>query len=849
MSLHILDDRLAARLLKRCGVFVLSTLLLGACASASGSEHAGTLKFFNRFCVECHGAKTPKAGVALHELPVAPSSDDELKQWNLILEMLESGAMPPDGKTQPSDDERKAVVRWMKARFREAVAGLKDDDSEPVARRLTNFEYQNTLRDLLGFELNLAKYLPDDPAKPYRFNNTAEFLLMGGEQLERYEANAKRAMAAAIVDVEKPEVHKARREWKGEQGQSNELAIEGGKRGSPKEGLSVKKWPDNGSYRVRIKTSGVFPDGTTEMPLRLIMGYSLAGDIGAAPFEPVGTIRLTKDENESRVYEFRGRIENHPWEPERKYRRGGTRTGNLVTIPAAMVVTPQNLFDDGTLNDKLDVATRPRAVIEWIDFEAPFSESWPPEHHSRILFDSPLRDSDRDAYVIQVLKRFLTRAFRRTVTATEIDRYVRIHKIYAARAETLEQSMRSTLAVALASPNFLYHVSAAKGSSRHFEIANRLSYFLWGSMPDDALFELAAEERLDDPQMIGEQIRRMLADNRSRDFVRNFATQWLALEKCRTVPINTKSFPRFLHLVSRGQHTGEEVPFRPTIRDDMVDETVAFLTELIARNESLLNIVDSDFAMLNERLAAHYGVEGVRGHELRKVSLEPDSRLGGILSQGSVLIGTGTGSAPHPIYRAVWLREAILGDEVKDPPADVPALEDSAGASAETASNIKDLLRQHRQKTSCNDCHARLDPWGIPFEQYNAIGRFQPMVPADGTRVRGFDKAKHKDLAGYNAYLQEINTVEVDAKSKLPGGPQVDGLDELKAYLLEERSDEIATNVTRRLLSYSLGRRLTWRDHLVIEELVEKAKTNNYRLQDLIISICQSDLFLKREEQ
>ena len=819
------------------------------CSSATAAdEQVATATLFNRYCVRCHGAETQKADVSLDELPDAPSTDSELKRWKLILEVLDSGTMPPDGETQPSGDERKAAVKWMEERFREAITGLNVVKSAPAARRLTNFEYQNTLRDLLGIELNLAKYLPDDPAKPYQFNNIAEYLLMGGEQLERYEENAKRAMAAAIVDVAKPEVHKARREWKSDK-DPTELAIEGNKRGSPAEGLSIKKWPDRGGYRIQIRASGIFPDGTSEMPLRLIMGYSLAGDIGTSPFESVGTIRLTKDDNEQRVYEFRGRIENHPWEPERKYRRGGTRTGNLVTIPAAMVITPQNLFDDGTLNDGLDPATRPRAVIEWIDFEAPFSETWPPEHHKKIMFDSPLRESDPDAYVKQVLERFLRRAFRRPVQAGEVGRYARIHQIYASRRSTLEESMRSTLAVALASPNFLYHAPDGSGSSRQYDIANRLSYFLWGSMPDDTLFELAADGRLDKEAVIAEQVCRMLTHSHSRGFIRSFATQWLALEKCRTIPINTNLFPRFLHLVARGQHTGEEVPFLRTVRDDMVGETIAFLAELIDRNESLLKIVDSDFAMLNERLAAHYGVAGIRGHELRRVQLNPDSRLGGILTQSSVLIGTGTGSAPHPIYRAVWLREAILGDEVKDPPADVPALEDSAGESGETASNIKDLLRQHRQKTSCNDCHARLDPWGIPFEQYNAVGRFQPMVPKEGTRVRGFDKAKHKDLAGYNAYLQELGTVKVDARSKVPGGPQVNGLDDLKAYLIAERADDIAANVVRRLLSYALGRQLTYRDHFVVEHLVENSRTSGYRLRDLIVSICQSDLFLKRTKK
>lgn len=266
--------------------------------------------------------------------------------------------------------------------------------------------------------------------------------------------------------------------------------------------------------------------------------------------------------------------------------------------------------------------------------------------------------------------------------------------------------MRRTLAVALTSPNVLYHITAKDDAHRQFEIASRLSYFLWGSMPDQQLFDLAAKQRLRDPKVMTAQVQRMLKDRGASDFIRNFTSHWLSIAKVKTVPINTDLFPRFLHTIKRGERSGAEVPFRPTIRDDMFDETVAFVAELISSNADVSNLVDSNFAMLNQRLAAHYGVEGVRGHRLLRVAIKPTHRLGGLLTQGSILVGNSTDSAPHPIYRAVWLREAILGEEVKGPPADVPALSDSIGKSAEKAVTIIDLLRQHGRKASCNECHA-----------------------------------------------------------------------------------------------------------------------------------------------
>ena len=364
-----------------------------------------------------------------------------------------------------------------------------------------------------------------------------------------------------------------------------------------------------------------------------------------------------------------------------------------------------------------------------------------------------------------------------------------------------------------------------------------------GSLPDRELWELASSGNLKDPLVIAEQVRRMLADPRSDDFVSNFTNQWLSLPKMKTVPINRDLFPRFLYYVEAGERAGTEKPYIPTIRDHMLDETVAFVAELIRRNASITNLVDSDFAMLNQPLAAHYGVGGVEGQRIRPVPIKPEHHLGGLLTHGSVLIGNGTGSAPHPIYRAVWLREAILGDEVKAPPAEVPALSDSAGDSADQALNIKDLLALHRTAESCNDCHVRLDPWGIPFERYNAIGKYQPLVPKEGIRIRGFDRKKDNDLAGYAEYLESVNTQEVQAESRVPHGPQIEDMAQLKAHLLMARKHDIAENVVRRLLTYGIGRQLNYRDRYDVEDILAQSSGQGFLFQDIIVLICQSDTF------
>ncbi len=842
--------RAATRLLATLGFGALAGTSLGASPIPSGPDgyRAGIQPFFEANCVKCHGPEKSKGKLTLHNIDGDLAAGKELPRWEDILDVLSSGEMPPEDEDQPSDADRKAVIAWIDGGLRGQVEKGAEEAPVTTVRRLTNFEYQNTMRDLLGFELDLANNLPEDPKKPYHFNNTSEFMLLGPEQVDRYLENARRAMASAIVDPGKPEVH--RKSWTFEpnkntlgESQPDEIGVFGGNRRSVSNGVVLNDWPKTGEYRIRIKAAAILPPGFEEVPLRLVMGSTLRHDAGTGDYYPVGTVNLHNDVDHLREYEFRGRIENHPFQVGLVTDRGQQ--------PPTMQIYPQNLFDNGELNDhrrsafdstwQLDV---PRAVVRSIEFESPVTDVWPPEHHTRILFDSPLRTSNPKAYVRAVLEKFMSRAFRRPATAGELDRFASLHDLLAPEFETFEAAMRETLSMVLISPQFLYHNTSGDGvTPPQYELASKLSYFLWGSMLDWDLLWLADKGGLNDPKVLEKEVRRMLADERSKGFVRNFTNQWLSIEKMKAVKINQNLFPRFLYTVHVGERKGQEVLFRPTIRDYMQEETIGFVAELIKRNASVLNFVDSDFAWLNEPLAAHYGIAGVKGNGFRAVPIKPEQHLGGLMTQGAMLVGNATGSAPHPIYRAVWLREAILGDEVSPPPAEVPALSDSAGAAAETAVSIKDLLRLHRKQESCNDCHSRLDPWGIPFEQYNAVGRYQPFVPKDGTTVRGFSQGKDRGSADYEAYLKTVNTVEVDSKSRVPLGPEVNGVRELKDYLLRERKDDIARNLVRRLLAYAIGRDLTYRDRFAVEKLLKDSKANDYRITDMIVSICLSDIF------
>jgi hypothetical protein len=825
-------------------VYIFSVFAWASTAFAN-LTHESVQSFLKENCIRCHGPEKSKGKVTLHNFGEDAFAEKNLDTWERVLEVLESGEMPPDDEDQPEDNDRLSVSNWINEKLRTAVFDSKKEAKVPLVRRLTNFEYENTIRDLIGFQIKLIDNLPKDPVKPYHFNNTAEYMLMGPEQVDRYLENARKVMASAIVDSQKPEVHKNRQEWKPhglDKGMAlDEIGLWGNRRHSPSTGMGVKEFPKRGEFVIRFQASAILPPDIKAAPLRLIMGQHININSSTQQVEPVGTVILSNSPDEPKVFELRGRIENFPF-----------TVGRLIKgrqQPDALHITPQLLYDDGTLNDVGYYAgrsrglTMPRAIINWMEFEAPIVDVWPPEHHTRILFESPLRESDPDAYVSEVIRRFTSRAFRRPSTDEEVQRFEKIYQLVLPELKTLEAAMRETLAMVLVSPQFMYHTVADGVTSPQYETASKLSYFLWGSMPDHELFQLAAEGKLMEPKVLETQVRRLLSDDRSQAFAHNFTMQWLSLAKMKTVPINQQLFPRFLYYVQRGERAGTEEPYRPTIRDYMLLESSGFFAELLRQNAPASNIVDSDFAYLNQPLAAHYGISGVQGNEFRLVRLKPEDPIGGMLTHGSVLIGNGTGSAPHPIYRAVWLREAILGDKVADPPADVPDLTETAGESAEKALTIKDLLVLHRKKESCNDCHFRLDPWGIPFEHYNAIGKYQPKVPKEGTRVSGFNPEQHRDLDGYAKYLDSINTQQIQANARVPNGPEVNGMEELKAYLLKERMEDVAKNILKRLMTYGIGRELETSDRFAIESIFEDSAKTGHKLQDMIVLVCKSELF------
>ncbi|MDB4362184.1 DUF1592 domain-containing protein [Akkermansiaceae bacterium] len=409
-----------------------------------------------------------------------------------------------------------------------------------------------------------------------------------------------------------------------------------------------------------------------------------------------------------------------------------------------------------------------------------------------------------------MLRHFMSRAFRRPISDEEIAPYHRFFRSARPKMGTFEEAIRETLAMVLISPDFLFLVEPSGSSKRSisdWELASRLSYFLWSTMPDARLFNLAKKGDLRKPDVLEKEISRMISDERSWQFVEQFAEQWLDVGALQRVAIDPNSYPKF----------------DSALKASMRGETIHFFGELFRKNLSALNILDSNFTMLDEPLAKHYGLTGPKGSRFERVSIKPSDHRGGILAHGSVLLGNSSGEDSHPIKRAVWIRERLLDDPPAPPPPDVPALDPSDPDFASLS--VRDQLAEHRKQVSCNECHRNIDPWGISLENFGADGLWREEILRKKIKGKGMIK------------------LPVLSKATLPNGKKVEGIAGLKKYLLEDRREQFARAFTTKLLTYALGRRLELIDEKSINNLTSKFIESDYRIKNLIHLVVTSKTF------
>jgi hypothetical protein len=470
----------------------------------------------------------------------------------------------------------------------------------------------------------------------------------------------------------------------------------------------------------------------------------------------------------------------------------------------------------------------PGLALHWVEVEGPLFEAWPPRGHRVLFGDLPLKEkgrqtfevasSDPPAHAERLLRAFLPKAFRRPVREEDLRPFLELAwEEMEQHGATFQEAMLAAYQAVLCSPEFLFLRERSK-SLDDYEIASRLSYFLWSSMPDEELLALADAGKLREPAVRRAQVERMLDSPKSREFTRNFCGQWLDLRKIEDTTPDRQLYPEF----------------DEQLQEAMLKETELFFEEVIRRDLSVLSFVDSDWTIVNRRLAEHYGLPGVAGLEFREVALPPDSPRGGVLTQASVLKVTANGTVTSPVLRGAWLLERILGQPPAPPPPNVPALEpDTRGAAS-----IRQQYAAHRQVQACAACHAKIDPHGFALENFDVIGGWR-----DAYRSIGKGAAVDRFIDGVRVEYRQGPPVE--AADVLPDGRSFANVDDYKQLLLDQR-DLVARSLCEKLLIYALGRGLTLKDRPVVGRIVERAQAKHYGFRTLIHEIVASESFITK---
>ena len=574
--------------------------------------------------------------------------------------------------------------------------------------------------------------------------------------------------------------------------------------------ISLRELPEQGTFRITVKAAR-YDDSDPTQPnnafeqrspsLGVYLG--LRRDCGST-LTRVGEPRPVSN-GELQEFVFEGAINDFPT-PD-------VERDNVNYLAGIREIGVRSEYTDGR--------DMPRLLVRSIEFEGPFYESWPPATHRHIFIESPVgralqpvvpKDqatetttgksarptASESAYAQDVIRSFATRAFRRPVTTSELETLVGVWKNSFADKGHFRQSIKDTLLVVLTSPQFLFLIENSSSPAAEdldaYELASKLSYFLWNAPPDQHLLELAAKNALH--QSLDAEIDRMIRDPRFGQFVTEFVSQWLSLDKFDVVAIDAQKFPK----LTRDTKT------------QLRQEPIQFLRYLIEQNLPLRNVVQSDFLVANEVTASYYNLADRTESGFRFVPLKHENEnLGGVLTQASILAGLSDGRESNPIKRGAWLARKIIAEPPEDPPPNVPQLKEDDGAKL----TLREKLKRHRNQKGCAKCHSGIDPWGIPFETFDAGGLFK------------------KDPG-------------IDARSTLPDKAEIKDLNGLKAYLAHNRIDQVAFSFLKHAACYAVGRRLTYNELVFLQEQCVPLKSNDYRMQELLRFVIKSDLFLKK---
>ena len=739
------------------------------------------LTFTAAHCVKCHSDQEPKADLNVTLDRDLDSVTKRRAVWENIVEMVSNGQMPPAEEPRPDQDAIDKFVAVVNAVFEEADRHAKPDPGRVTVRRLNRTEYNNTIRDLMWIDFNAAEDFPSDDIG-HGFDNIGDVLTMSPVLMERYLSAAESIVQKAILVGDPPKPPKRR---------------------------SVATF-----LKTTRKEAFEVPFRTLDAVGKLSISHKLTAE-GEYKFRFHGWGRQRGDEPVKVVFQIDGN------EIQTMEVKGTSSEKGIIEIPPVKLTQGEHQIAVSFLNEFTDpAAEKPeeatRALfVEWFEFEGPL-DMVPPSHKRLLACSAEASQPDQAR---EILQRFISRAYRRPATTAEVDRLVAVVTRSLAEGVSWEVSMQRAMLTTLVSPKFLFRLELddrpESPDSRpldEFQLASRISYFLWSSMPDEELLALASKGEL--TPNLDAQVRRMLADPKSNSLIDNFAMQWLQLKRLKTVTPDPNLFPTF----------------NEPLRAAMLKETELFFEAMIREDRSIVDLVAADFTYLNGPLAQHYGLahllsqpteEANRGRrrggpnrDFERVTL-PDGLRGGLLTQASILTVTSNPTRTSPVKRGRWILEQILGAPPPPPPPNVPEL--AEGDKAQLTGSLRQRMEQHRANPACANCHAKMDPLGFAFENYNAIGGF-----------------REKD-----------GEFPIEAGGILPGGKAFQGPVELKSILKEQRG-KVGRNLTEKLMIYGLGRGLEYYDRRSVQKIQEELEKNDYKFSTLAVEIVKSDPFRLR---
>lgn len=790
-------------------------------------------------CLGCHGPKKSEGRLRVDELDPNLLTGDDVLRWREIYNVLGNSEMPPADEPAYAlaDADRGRIVEWLGAEINKAYLVRRNSQQYSSFRRMTRYEYNYALQDLLGLPYDLVERLPPEAVSEEGFKNRAEMLQMSAMQFETCREISLKSLQRVTVHGERPEAityvismqeelaratsaknpklfNKNDDSYRKNRNRQHLVNLESGEaihfpasKPNPKPDAIVGQeptaspvvlalphshelklnldrfLPDEGIMRVRIRAARSSMNPDEYASLRLVFSAHTSNNANFSQVISTRDIPVTAPLDKPEFIDFHIALGDIQRNPFRKLATTFPRRDEFLSI--------RNVSNAKRGQEPLQV------YIDHIEISAPFYAQWPPKSHAAIFIESD-NQQDETLYAKEILSTFMRRAWRRPVTTAEVEQYFGLFAKYRPDLPTFEEAMQEVLSTVLSAPEFLYltqRSSAAnkKGPQRisELELASRLSFFLWSSLPDEELLALAEQEQLRKPQVLKAQIARMLGHERAQRFADNFVQQWLGTEGLDSVTHVTDS----------------------SLRSAMEQEPVLFFQEVLKNNRSVMDFIHSDYAVVNERLAGHYHLPEIHGPHFRQVPITPQSNRGGILTAAAILTMNSDGTDSHPLKRGIWMLERILQDPPPPPPPNVPEVDLTDPEILKMT--LKERIADHRNKAACYSCHAKIDPWGIAFENYDALGAF---------------RTAHKNKP-------------VDSTSELFNKQKLAGMSGLKRYLLLERQDQFARAIVDKMTTYALGRSLSFSDNADIDKIAVQFRKQGDRLGDLVQLIAESTIF------